>query len=89
MFGHVSYSQIKKSNGRIGGKGFAITGRVLGWLGMASVILLIVGSVGFFAFGNLNENLVYYLTPSEAVAQRADFPDGALCVNLWRDRLWM
>ncbi|MPZ66014.1 MAG: cytochrome c maturation protein CcmE [Pseudonocardiaceae bacterium] len=32
--------------------------------------------VGLLFFGNLNRNLVYYLTPDEAVAQRADFDDG-------------
>ena len=32
--------------------------------------------VGLLVFGNLNDNLIYYLTPSEAVLRRADFPDG-------------
>ena len=32
--------------------------------------------VGLLLFGNLNRNLVYYLTPDEAVAQRSEFPDG-------------
>lgn len=32
--------------------------------------------VGTLLFGNLNDNLVYYLTPTEALAQRADFADG-------------
>ena len=31
--------------------------------------------VGALAFGDLGPNLVYYLTPSEAVEQRADFDD--------------
>lgn len=31
---------------------------------------------GVLTFGNLNGNLVYYLTPTEAVEQRADFADG-------------
>lgn len=39
-------------------------------LGMAAVLL------GLLFFGNLNRNLVYYFTPDEAVAQRADFDDG-------------
>jgi len=38
--------------------------------GIAAVLL------GVLLFGNLNDNLVYYLTPSEALARRADFPDG-------------
>jgi cytochrome c-type biogenesis protein CcmE len=32
--------------------------------------------VGLLLFGNLNGNLVYYLTPDEAVAQRTEFADG-------------
>lgn len=31
---------------------------------------------GMLVFGGLNTNLTYYLTPSEANAQRAEFPDG-------------
>ncbi len=37
---------------------------------------VVVIVLGFLLFGGLGENLVYYLTPDEAVAQRADFPDG-------------
>ena len=32
--------------------------------------------LGVLVFGNVNDNLVYYLTPSEALAKKADFPDG-------------
>lgn len=39
-------------------------------VGVVAVLL------GVLFFGNLNDNLVYYLTPGEAVAKRADFPDG-------------
>jgi cytochrome c-type biogenesis protein CcmE len=39
----------------------------------AGIVLL---AIGYIMFGGLGENLVYYLTPDEAVAQRADFPDG-------------
>lgn len=38
--------------------------------GLALVIL------GVLLFGNLNGNLVYYLTPGEAVSRRTEFPDG-------------
>ncbi|MBT8201457.1 MAG: cytochrome c maturation protein CcmE [Acidimicrobiia bacterium] len=37
-------------------------------------LLLVIG--GFLLFGNLNNNLVYYLTTTEARQTRADFPDG-------------
>lgn len=39
-------------------------------LGAAAVLL------GVLFVGNINGNLVYFLTPTEAVAQKADFPDG-------------
>jgi cytochrome c-type biogenesis protein CcmE len=45
------------------------------WFIIPAIVIILI-AVGFFAFGNLNENLVYYLTPTEAVQQRADFPDG-------------
>ncbi|MGH3441312.1 MAG: cytochrome c maturation protein CcmE [Nitriliruptorales bacterium] len=32
--------------------------------------------VGVLAFGNLNGNLVYYLTAGEAIDLRAEFPEG-------------
>lgn len=37
---------------------------------------LAVVLAGVLAFGDLNGSLVYYLTPTEAVAQRVDFDDG-------------
>ena len=39
-------------------------------LGVAAVLL------GVLFVGNINGNLVYYLTPTEALAQKSDFPDG-------------
>ena len=33
-------------------------------------------ALGYILFGGLGDNLVYYLTPSEAMAQQADFPEG-------------
>lgn len=38
--------------------------------GLAAVL------AGLLSFGGLNDNLVYYLTPDEAAAQRADAPEG-------------
>lgn len=42
----------------------------------ASGVGLVAVLVGLLLFGNLNENLVYYVTPGEALQQRADYPDG-------------
>lgn len=41
-------------------------------LGIAGVIVLIVG----LTVTSLGDNLTYYLFPTEAVAQRSEFPDG-------------
>jgi cytochrome c-type biogenesis protein CcmE len=37
---------------------------------------IIVLALGFVLVSDLGDNLVFYLTPTEAVDQRADFPDG-------------
>lgn len=51
VFGSLSLSKIKKSNGALGGHGFAITGLVLG----ITVIVLIVALVGYsLATGNFH-----------------------------------
>ncbi len=42
VFGHVSLSQIKMSAGRLGGKGLAIAGLVLGYLGIAMIPLTLI-----------------------------------------------
>lgn len=39
---------------------------------LAGLLTLVVA---YLVWGNLNGNLVYYVTPSEAVAQRLDFDD--------------
>ena len=41
-------------------------------LGIAGVIALVIG----LTVTSLGDNLTYYLYPTEAVAQKADFPDG-------------
>ncbi|MFI7679460.1 cytochrome c maturation protein CcmE [Actinophytocola sp. NPDC049390] len=46
--------------------------RLLAFSGAGVVAVLL----GLLFFGNLNENLVYYLTPDEALDQRGDYPDG-------------
>ncbi|SEP53536.1 cytochrome c maturation protein CcmE [Amycolatopsis saalfeldensis] len=46
--------------------------RLLAVSGIGIVAVL----VGVLLFGNLNGNLVYYLTPAEAIAKHADYPDG-------------
>ena len=50
-----------------------MTGRTWTVVLLGGVAALLGGAL---TFGNLNGNLVYYLTPAEAIEQRADFPDG-------------
>jgi type IV pilus assembly protein PilA len=46
IFGHIALSQIKNSAGRIGGRGLAIAGLVLGYLGIAMIpFVLIIAAI--------------------------------------------
>ena len=42
ILGHVAKSQIDKSNGTQQGRGMAIAGLVMGWIGVGALILFIV-----------------------------------------------
>ena len=44
IFGHVALSQIKRSVGSQRGRGMAIAGLVLGYIGVALLALIIVGA---------------------------------------------
>ena len=46
IFGHVALSQIKKSNGWKTGRGMAIAGVVLGYVGLGTLILVIILAIG-------------------------------------------
>ena len=51
IFGYVAKSQIDQSGGRQAGRGMAIAGIVLGWIGVGFMVLgLIIGAAGA-AFG--------------------------------------
>ena len=42
VFGYIGKNQIDKSNGRESGRGMAIAGIVLGWIGVAVLVVLII-----------------------------------------------
>jgi Domain of unknown function (DUF4190) len=42
VFGYIAKSQIDKSGGQQGGRGMAIAGIVLGWIGIGTLVLVIV-----------------------------------------------
>lgn len=44
------------------------------WIAVGAMLGVIVA--GFFLVRTLDDDLVYFLTPSEAVADRVSFPDG-------------
>jgi len=43
VLGHVALAEIKKSEGRLGGRGLAIAGLVLGYVGLAAWIVYCIG----------------------------------------------
>jgi type IV pilus assembly protein PilA len=45
IMGHLSLSDIKRSAGRLGGKGMAIAGLVLGYLGLSVLPILIIAAI--------------------------------------------
>jgi hypothetical protein len=45
ILGHISLSEIRKSAGRIGGRGIAITGLVLGYLGLAVIPIIFIAAI--------------------------------------------
>jgi type II secretory pathway pseudopilin PulG len=45
ILGHLSLSEIRSSAGRIGGRGIAITGLVLGYLGLTIIPIMIVAAI--------------------------------------------
>ena len=50
ILGHISLSEIRNSAGRIGGRGLATTGLVLGYLGL---VIISIGIVAAIAIPNL------------------------------------
>jgi type IV pilus assembly protein PilA len=42
ILGHLSLSEIRKSAGRLGGRGLAMTGLILGYLGVAMIPLILI-----------------------------------------------
>ncbi|MGH8902049.1 MAG: DUF4190 domain-containing protein [Egibacteraceae bacterium] len=46
IFGYVAKGQIDRSGGSQTGRGMAIAGIVLGWVGIGILLLVIVGTIG-------------------------------------------
>ena len=52
VFGYLARGEIRRDPQRVGGRGMALAGIVLGWVGVATLVLAIVG-------------MVFYLLPGE------------------------
>ncbi len=51
VFGYIARKQIDQSNGEQGGRGMAVAGIVLGWIGLGLLVVIIGLAVAFAAFG--------------------------------------
>lgn len=49
VLGHMATREIDRSQGRQGGRGIAVAGLILGWLGLASTLAFILLTLGLFA----------------------------------------
>ena len=52
VFGYIARRQIDESAGRQSGRGMAVAGIVLGWIGVGFLALAIVFGIGFLALGS-------------------------------------
>lgn len=62
VFGYIAKGQIDRSGGTQGGRGFAIAGIVLGWIGIVWGLLIVAFYVWFFSafFGTQSEFFELY-----------------------------
>jgi hypothetical protein len=49
ILGHMAKREIDRTGGRQGGRGLAIAGLILGWLGVAGIIAFVIVTAGLFA----------------------------------------
>jgi len=45
VFGYIATSQIKRSGGTQTGRGMAIAGIVLGWIGVALIVVVVIVAI--------------------------------------------
>lgn len=55
IFGHIAKNQIDATGGIQGGRGMAVAGIVLGWIGIAALIVLIVVFVAVGLSGGFDD----------------------------------
>lgn len=72
IFGHMAKKQIDATGGLQGGRGMAIAGIVLGWIGVAALIALIIVFLAVGVSGGFDDATEAHLVPapSSAVLER-------------------
>ena len=69
VFGHLSLSEIRRSAGRLTGTGLAVTGLVLGYIG----VVLLVGFIGLGIYGiQLQKRMQATVSKTSAIPARGD-----------------
>jgi len=84
VFGHIALSQIKRSAGRLGGRGLAIAGLVMGYLGIAMIPLILI--IAAIAIPNLLRARIAANEASAATTVRS-INTAQLSGNRFRERL--
>jgi hypothetical protein len=49
IFGHIARSEIRNSQGRIAGDGLALAGLIIGWIGLAAILIFFIFVAAEFA----------------------------------------
>lgn len=73
VFGYVAKSQIDRSAGRQSGRGMAIAGIVLGWIGVAMLAVIIVVAVAF------RDQINFDPEPRDGICNERPFPTDPDC----------
>ena len=60
IFGHVALSQIRRSQGRLDGRGLAIAGLLMGYIGIILQILVILVWLVMAACGHMHHQAVQW-----------------------------
>lgn len=77
IFGYIAKKQIDESGGRQSGRGMAIAGIVLGWIGVAALALVIVFAVFLANSDDLNDEI--NSDPSDGVCNEERFVQDPDC----------
>jgi len=61
VFGHLAIGQIRRSEGRLDGKGMAVAGLVMGYIGLLLHIAVAIIFIAISICGHMNPNLGWHM----------------------------